>query len=67
MKSQNNISQFSEALQGLQEQKMIGPGSNKNVKGVFVTNSLKKIAKGIADPGFDYFNQLHWFGLVELV
>ena len=25
------------------------------------------IAKGTTDPGVDYFNQLLWFGLVELV
>ena len=25
------------------------------------------IARGITDPGVDYFNQLLWFGLVGLV
>ena len=25
------------------------------------------IAKGTTDPGVDYFNQLLWFGLVDLV
>ena len=28
---------------------------------------FKNIAKGTTDPGVDYFNQLLWFGLLELV
>ena len=30
-------------------------------------NHLRNIAKGTTDPGVDYFNQLVWFGLVNLV
>ena len=32
-----------------------------------VVFECKNIAKGTTDPGVDYFNQLLWFGLVELV
>ena len=37
-------------------------------KTIIPNDLLKKnIAKGTTDPGVDYFNQLLWFGLVELV